>query len=53
MKRNLIVGIVISAVIIIAGAAYWLSAHTGDIGISIVFDRVDGISPGSSFVLIH
>ena len=53
MKRNSVAGLVILAVVIIAGAVYWFSIHTGDIEISIVFDRVDGISAGSSLVLIH
>jgi hypothetical protein len=47
MKRNLIL---ISAIVIITGALYWFSSYKGDIEISIVFDTISGIGPGSKLM---
>ena len=48
MRRNLII---IPAVTIITSALYWFNAHAGDMEISIMFDRISGIGPGSKLVL--
>ncbi len=48
MRRNLIL---ISAIVIITGATYWLSSYTEDMDISILFNRINGIGPGSKLVL--
>ncbi len=47
-RRNLIL---IPALTIITGAAFWFSNYTEDTEISIVFDKVSGIGPGSRLVL--
>lgn len=47
-RRNLIL---IPALIIITGAAFWFGSHTEEIEIFIVFDKVSGIGPGSKLVL--
>jgi hypothetical protein len=48
MARNLIL---IPALVIITGAAFWLSNYTGDTEIFIIFDKISGIGPGSKLVL--
>ncbi len=48
MRRNLIL---IPALVIITGAAFWFSDYTEDTEIFIVFDKISGIGPGSKLVL--
>ncbi len=47
-RRNLVL---IPALIIITGAAFWLSRYTEDTEIFIIFDKISGIGPGSKLVL--
>jgi MlaD protein len=47
-RRNLIL---IPALIIITGAAFWFSNYTEDREIFIVFDKISGIGPGSELKL--
>ena len=48
MRKNLIL---IPALVIITGAAFWFGSHTEDTEIFIVFDKISGIGPGSKLVL--
>jgi MlaD protein len=48
MRRNLII---IPAVVIMTSALYWFNAYAEDMEISIIFDRISGIGPGSKLVL--
>jgi MlaD protein len=48
MRRNLVL---IPALVIITGAAFWFGSHTEDTEIFIVFDKISGIGPGSKLVL--
>lgn len=48
MRRNLIL---IPALIIMTGAAFWFSNYTEDAEIFIVFDKISGIAPGSKLML--
>jgi paraquat-inducible protein B len=50
VRRDTGIGIIILAILIIAGAMYWFGFHTRGLEISIVFDKANGISKGSKLM---